>query len=234
MRAADWLGPEPEEVPVLVLLQRQAKASGESNETVTSILARVRAFLDPDDVLDVPWHHKGDTSEYTEFGHAQIRSFEGLFPSCFSTLDPATNEDDYLFDQMHSVAWGGAMVLNEHPRVGPGIPTQRDDWVGWMEPRWLVVSGCFSVCDSSSLLIFRAVTQNVSLFAVSCSLYFQLHCQLRMWNFSCYHCSCKCWKSCIGKDVVLCCDGLSYLYIYTHVKLCFFVYIYISYVYIYI
>ena len=54
MRAVDWVGPEPEEVPVLALFQRQVEASGESEETVTSILARAREFLDLDDVLDRP------------------------------------------------------------------------------------------------------------------------------------------------------------------------------------
>eukprot|EP00435_Cladocopium_sp_Y103_P070647 s114_g35.t1 len=75
------------------------------------------------------------TCEYTEYGHAQIRSFDGLYTSLLSTMDPTTNVDDFLFDGLYSVAWGDAVVRNDRPRVGPGIPTQRDDWVGWMSHR---------------------------------------------------------------------------------------------------
>ena len=82
---------------------------------------------------------------------------------------------------------------------------------GWSPADWLLPK----VCDSGSLLVFRAVTQNVSLFAVRCSLYFQLRCQLHMWNFSCSHFRCKCWKSCFGRDAVMGCDGLSYLYMWS-------------------
>ena len=134
MPAQEALGQDFAAVPVLVLFRRHAEGAGKSEATVASIVAIVHTFLDTDD-LQPSYHHRGDTSVYTEYGHAQIRSWDGIYPSAMSTMEPAANMDDLLFDGLHTVAWDDAMIRNERPRVGPGIPTARDDWVHWMRRR---------------------------------------------------------------------------------------------------
>ena len=191
-----WAGRSPRASAV-----PEASWSFESEETVTSILARAREFLDLDDVLDRPWHHRGNTSDYTEFGHAQIRSFEGLHPSLHSTLDPATNEDECLFDGMHSVAWGGAMVFER--------------WLGRLDGAPL--TGCCPVCDSW-LVVAQSVTAAVCWYLEQWLWMF--HCSL-----SAVHCIFSCAVSCTceisaartsaGRDAVMGCDGLSYLYMWS-------------------
>ena len=80
MPAQEALGQDFAAVPVLVLFRRHAEGAGKSEATVAGIVAIVHSFLDTDD-LQPSYHHRGDTSVYTEYGHAQIRSWDGIYPS---------------------------------------------------------------------------------------------------------------------------------------------------------
>lgn len=98
-------------------------------------------FLDPDDVLDWPWHHRGDTSEYTEFGHAQIRSFEGSYPSLHSHLNQRQmrmNTSSMGCTRWHGVelwCWVNGLVLGLGFRL-----REMTGQAGWSPADWLLPS----------------------------------------------------------------------------------------------